>query len=362
VSALHRPTLVVEDDWFLRLVGVVLDPATSPQRIDAFADFFSCDLPDFRSWMEDVRQRVPALYPAAVRLVDSEATYRAALPEAHAIVTESLPVGKAELAAAPRLRAVQKFGTITRSIDREACAARGIPVLTLRRRANIACAEHAMALMLALARKLTRVAGRVSLEQLRDAGFQPKLYDRRHTAGSNWARVGGLSILSGTTLGILGLGEIGRELATRAAAFGMQIVYHQRRPLPDAEAAQWHAAYRPFEALLAESDWVSVNVPGTAATRHLLDKAAFARMKAGARLVNVSRADIVEREALIEALSSGRLGGFALDPLYEAPGRRDDALLAFENVIITPHLAAQPRFNALGDMGDLIGQLEENLR
>jgi len=358
---MRRTTIVVEDDWFLRLVGVVLDPATSEERIDAFADFFSCDLPDFRGWIEDVRQRVPRLYPSNVRLVESDAAYRDALPEADVVVTEALPVGKAELAAASRLRLVQKFGTITRSIDREACSARGIPVLTLRRRANIACAEHAMALMLALARKLTRVAGRVSFEQLHEAGFEPKLYDRRHTAGSNWARVGGLSMLSGATLGILGLGEIGRELATRAAAFGMRIVYHQRQALPEAEAAQWHAAYRPLEALLTESDWVSVNVPGSASTRHMLDKAALARMKPGARLVNVSRADIVDREALIEALGSRRLGGFALDPLYEAPGRSDDALLAFGNVIITPHLAAQPRFNALADMRDLICQVGERL-
>ena len=168
-------------------------------------------------------------------------------------------------------------------------------------------------------------------------------------------------MLSGATLGILGLGEIGRELATRAAAFGMRIVYHQRQALPEAEAAQWHAAYRPLEALLTESDWVSVNVPGSASTRHMLDKAALARMKPGARLVNVSRADIVDREALIEALGSRRLGGFALDPLYEAPGRSDDALLAFGNVIITPHLAAQPRFNALADMRDLICQVGERL-
>ncbi|HZN24489.1 MAG TPA: NAD(P)-dependent oxidoreductase [Burkholderiales bacterium] len=362
MSAAPRPAIVVEDDWFLRIIGIVLDPATSRERIDAFADFFSCDLPDFRGWVQDVRAKVSCLYPANVQLVDSEAAYRDALPQADAVVIESLRVGSAELAAAPRLRAVQKFGAITRNIDLAACGARGIPVLTLRRRANIACAEHAMALMLALARKLTRVAGRVSIDQLRGAGFAPKLYDRRHTAGSNWARVGGLDILSGATLGIIGLGEIGRELATRAAAFGMRIVYHQRQALPAEEVTRWHAEYRPFEALLAECDWVSINVPGNPSTRHIFDRTAFAHMKPGARLVNVARADVVEREALIDALASGRLGGFALDPLYEAPGRGDDPLLAFENVIITPHLAAQPRFNALNDMRDLLTNLEDNLK
>jgi glyoxylate reductase/D-3-phosphoglycerate dehydrogenase len=357
-----RPVIVVEDDPFLRIVAVVLEPATSPERIAAFADFFSCDLPDFAGWLKNLRAKAATLYPAEVRLVDSETAYRQNLADADALVIEWLPFGAAELAAAPRLRVIQKYGTITRSIDREACAARDIPVLTLRRRANIACAEHAMALMLALARKLTRISGRVSVEQLRSAGYAPRLYDCRHTANSNWARVGGLSILSGSVLGIVGLGEIGRELAIRAAAFGMRILYYQRRPLPEAEAARWHAEYRSFDALLAESDWLSINVPGNPSTRHMFDRAAFARMKPGARLVNVARADVVEREALIDALVSGRLGGFALDPLYEAPGRADDPLLGFDNVVITPHLAAQPRFNALGDMTDLICQLEETLR
>ncbi len=355
------PVIVVEDDPFIRIVGVVLDPATAPERIAAFADFFACDLPDFAGWLARQRARAAAIFPAEVRLIGSEAGLHEHLADADALVIESLPLGAKELARAPRLRVVQKFGTMTANIDRAACAARAIPVMTLRRRANIACAEHAFMLMLALARKLHRVAGRISMAQLRDAGYAPGLYDRHHTANSNWARVGGLSLLHGTTLGIVGLGEIGRELAVRCAAFGMRILYHQRRPLPEAEAAHWNAAYRPFDALLAESDWVSINLPGNASTHHMFDRTAFARMKPGARLINIARADIVDREPLLEALGSGRLGGFALDPLYEAPGRDDDPLLLFDNVIITPHLAAQPRFNALDDMADLISQLTEKL-
>jgi len=357
-----RPVIVVEDDPFLRIVGVALDPDTSPERIAAFADFFAHDLPDFAGWLARVRANAAAIWPAQVRLVASAEAFRGNLAQADAAVIEGYPLGAAELAAAPRLRVVQKFGTITGNIDLAACAARGIPVLTLRRRANIACAEHAFALMLMLARKLNRVTGRISVDQLRAAGYAPTTYDRRHTAGSNWARVGGLSLLHGTTLGIVGLGEIGRELAQRAAAFGMRILYHQRRPLPETEARQWHAEYRALADLLAESDWVSINVPGNASTRHMFDRAAFARMKPGARLVNVSRADIVERGALHDALASGHLGGFALDPLYEAPGRADDPLLAFDNVVVTPHLAAQPRFNALDDFADLISQLNYGLR
>lgn len=357
-----RRVIVVEEDPFLRLIGVVLDPDTSQERSAAFASFFAHDLPDFAGWLARVRANATAIWPAQVRLAASAGDFRENLAQADAAVIEGYPLGAAELAAAPRLRVVQKFGTITNNIDLAACAARGIPVLTLRRRANISCAEHALALMLTLARKLNRVTGRISVEQLKAAGYAPTTHDRRHTANSNWARVGGLSLLHGTTLGIVGLGEIGREIAQLAAAFGMHVLYHQRRPLPETEASLWHAEYRAFNDLLAESDWVSINVPGNTTTRNLFNRDALARMKPGARLINVARAEIVEREALQDALASGHLGGFALDPLYEAPGRADDPLLAFDNVVITPHLAAQPRFNALDDFSDLISQLNTRLK
>jgi phosphoglycerate dehydrogenase-like enzyme len=102
-------------------------------------------------------------------------------------------------------------------------------------------------------------------------------------------------------------------------------------------------------------------LPGGPATRAFIGRAQFAQMKPGAVLVNVARADIVDRAALIEALKSGRLGGFALDPLYEAPGRSDDELLGFDNVVLSPHVAAQPRFNALDDLADMMEGLSKEL-
>jgi phosphoglycerate dehydrogenase-like enzyme len=356
-----RPVLAVEDDPFLRLIGVILDPSTPAERIAAFADFFAHDLPDFDGWLRDLRARLKRLHPAAVLIVEDAAQWPAALALAELAVAESLPVGTAELAAAPCLRVAQKFGAIAANIDAAACAARGVKVLTLRRRANIACAEHALMLMLALARRLPETANRISLAQLQAAGFRPRLYERRHTANSNWARIPNLSLLHGSTLGIAGMGEIGRELAARAAAFGMNTLYYQRRPLPASTEAALHLHYADFDTLLEASDWVAVCLPGNASTRGLFDARRLATMKPGARLINISRAEIVDRDALIGALRSGRLGGFALDPLYEAPGRDDDELLALHNVLITPHLAAQPRFNALNDIADLLLGLEESL-
>ena len=346
--------LVVEDDVFLRLIGVILDPASSAERRAAFADFFAHDEPDFEGYCARVRTRAAALDPADVRLIDTTAALRANLAEADALVLESLPLSAEEIAAAPRLKAVQKYGIGLRQIDAEALAARRIKLLTLRRRANIACAEHAIGLMLAQAKMTTRLAGRISVERLAEVGYRYQPFDRRNTPNSNWARIPGVRMLHGATLGIIGLGEIGREIAQRAAAFGMRVIYTQRHQLAEAEERALGVVYAPLAELLAASDWVIPQLPGGAALRHLIGGAELARMKPGACIVNVSRPDVIDRAALLEALRSGRLGGFALDPQYEAPGRSDDELLAFDNVILTPHIAAQPRFNALDDIEDLI--------
>jgi lactate dehydrogenase-like 2-hydroxyacid dehydrogenase len=224
----------------------------------------------------------------------------------------------------------------------------------LRRRANIATAEHAFALLLALAKRLNEIDGLVSMEALTAAGFSPRPFDLRYTSSSNWARIPGLRTLHNTTMGIVGLGEIGREFALRAAAFGMRILYHQRTRLPESVEGEFGASYRPLNDLLAESDSVCLLVPSNVETRHLIGAAEIARMKHGACLVNVSRAEIVERNALLEALQSGQLGSYGLDTFYEEPARPDDPLFGLHNVIVTPRTAAQPRMNALGDLEEVI--------
>jgi phosphoglycerate dehydrogenase-like enzyme len=346
--------LVVEDDRFLRMVQIVLDPNASRERYDAFADFFAHDEPDFAGWCARLRQQAKGLYPATVRLVETQDELRANLADACALIVEGLAVGAGEIAAAPRLKAVQKYGVDLRRIDAGACAENGVAVLTLRRRANIACAELALTLMLMLARRVNELAGRISVEALAELGYHYQPFDRRHTPNSNWGRVPGLKILYGSTVGIIGLGEIGREFALRAAAFGMRILYTQRQRGPAEIQQQYQASFRPMADLLAESDWVVPFVPSVPATQNLIGRAELERMRPGARLVNISRANVVDRAALIEALKSGHIGGFALDPLYESPGRDDDELLQFPNVIMTPHIAAQPRFNALEDLEEMI--------
>ena len=235
-SLITRSVVVVEDDPFPRLIQVILDPAAPAARVAAFSHFFAHEEPDFAGWCERLRKRMKRLNPAEVRLVGDQASLLAALPGARAVVTESLTVGKQEIAAAGKtLRIVQKYGSVPSNIDTAACRRARIKVLTLRRRVNISCAEHALALLLALARKIHETAGLVSVEQLKSAGWSPTTYDRAHTANANWARITGTRNLFGRTIGLVGFGEIGREVALRAAAFGMRIVYTQRHRQSKAE-------------------------------------------------------------------------------------------------------------------------------
>jgi phosphoglycerate dehydrogenase-like enzyme len=362
MDAPQRPVIVVEDDPFPRALQVILDPETPTARAAAFADFFAHELPDFTGWCEGLRARIGSLYPSAVRLVAHEAALPASLPGAQVLVVETLAVGAREIAATGgRLRVVQKYGTVTSRIDHEACARVGVRVLTLRRRANIATAEHALALMLALARKITQTAGLVSVEQLRAAGYSPTYYDRAHTPNANWARISGLRTLFGQQLGIIGLGEIGREVALRAAALEMRIVYFQRQRLSAAEEEHYRATYCDLEELLACSDCVSLHLPGGPSTRGFIGPRELAIIKPGALLINVSQPHLVDRAAALAALASGKLGGFGLDPPYDEPGQSDDPLLKSHNVIVTPHLGGSPRSNALGDYEELLLNLRQAL-
>jgi phosphoglycerate dehydrogenase-like enzyme len=349
-----RPVIVVEDDPFTRLIPIVLDPTSSEERRAAFADFMSHDEPDFDGWVMRVRNKAHGLYPAEVRLVESQEEMRASLRDATALVVESFQVSEADIAAAGKLKVIQKFGTILRNIHDAGADARGIKVLTIRRRANIACAESVFAMMLSLARRTHDVHGLISVEQLEQAGFPYRKFDRRHAPGGNYGRIGGLRMLNESTVGIIGLGEIGREVALRARAFGMKVLYYQRTRLTGAEERELSVHYAPLGTLLAQSDWVVPQLPGGPGTRGLIGRDELAQMKRGACIVNVSNPEVVDRAALIDALHSGQIGGFALDPLYEEPGRSDDELLRFKNVLLIPHLGGSPRFNGLRDFEDLI--------
>lgn len=356
------PVIVVEDDRVLRQVEVLLDPRASEERVAAYASYVSHDVPDWYGWRDALRARLPSLFPADVRLVDSQEALRHHLPEADVAVVESLEIGEQELALAPRLAAIQNFGQVTENIDRAACTRRGVPVHTLRRRTNIALAEHTLMFMLCLARRFPFVNQRVTPERLRDAAIPQSPYDTRHTASANFGRIPGLQTLYGRTVGLLGFGEIGVEVALLAQAFGMRVLYTKRNRLAVSREADLAVEYCSFDELFAQADFLSVHVPHGPATRGLVDAQAIGRMRPGSFLINTARAEIVDRQSLLAAIESKHLGGAALDVLYQEPDTEDDPFLRFDNVLLTPHVAGASRVNGLADMDDMLRGLQQALR
>jgi lactate dehydrogenase-like 2-hydroxyacid dehydrogenase len=346
------PRIVIEEDHFLKIVPVVLDPATPAVHQRAVAEFFAHDEPDFPGWCRRLQQRLPGLYPAEVVFAEDQADLATKLAEADGVIVESLAIDAAVLAGAPRLAVVQKFGAITANIDLAACAARGVAVETLHRMVNVAVAEQAFALLLALAKRIGAFNGVVEETALRAAGFKVRPRQPRYIGYSNFAGITGLKTVHGATLGVVGFGEVGREVAHRARAFAMKVVYFQRTPLSAAAERELGARYLPLDDLMAQSDYILVQLPLNLSTRGLIGRDALARIKPGAVLIDVARAELIDRDALMEALAAGRLGGLGLDVGYTEPTDPDEPLLRHRggNVILMPHTAVGARANALHDV------------
>jgi phosphoglycerate dehydrogenase-like enzyme len=221
------------------------------------------------------------------------------------------------IAAAPKLRLIQKIGVGVNTIDLAAAKARGIPVCNLPGTNARAVAELTLALMLATLRRLPRFDANLRAGIWTDTDLQD-----------------GPGELCGRTVGLVGFGAIARMLAPVLTAMGCDVVYTARKPDPGSPCR-----FVPLSDLLAAADVVSLHLPLTPETTHLIDAAALARMKPGAILINTARGGLVDQVALTEALRTGRLSGAGLDVFVDEPIAGDDPLLTLKNVVITPHIA-----------------------
>jgi D-3-phosphoglycerate dehydrogenase / 2-oxoglutarate reductase len=233
-----------------------------------------------------------------------------------AIMTNWAKVPQAVIEASPQCRIVSRLGIGLDNIDVAYCTSRGIPVTNVPDYCLIEVAEHALALILSLSRKVAfyhheTKQGRYHLQ----AG--PKL--RR---------------IEGQTLGIVGLGNIGRKLAEKARGLGLVIVAtsRKRQPLLGVE-------YVTLDELLSRSDYVSLHTPLVAETRHMIGAAQLARMKPSAYLVNTARGGLIDHAALLAALQNGKLAGAALDVQDPEPPDLSQPLFRDPRVIVTPHAA-----------------------
>ncbi len=281
---------------------------------------------------------------------------RAAAARADALVTAKRPIGADLIAAAPRLRLIQVQGRAPWAVDRDAARAAGVPVSVLPHRGAVAVAEHTLALMLGLYRKL--VAGHLGTRdaEYRNFGVAPVRTTERRIA-FNWLRYPDVRQLHGKTLGLVGLGDIALEVARRARAFDMEIVYHKRTPLPRAHEEMIGARSLPLAELLAASDAVSLHAPHTDRTERMIDASALARMKPTAILVNTARGGLVDEDALVDALRSGRIAGAGLDAFLREPLPEDSPLADAPNVLLSPHVGGGTGGGQRGIVDDVVGNL-----
>jgi phosphoglycerate dehydrogenase-like enzyme len=240
------------------------------------------------------------------------------LPEADVLWHVLKPATAAMMARAPKLRLIQKIGVGVNTIDLEAAKERGIAVCNLPGTNARAVAELTLALMLATVRRLP-------------------LFDAAMRDGSAWALdptvQDNLGELGGRTVGLVGYGAVPRLLAPVLKALGCNLLYTARIPHADALGE-----FRSLKTLLAEVDILSLHVPLTSETRHLIDSAAIRRMRRGAVLINTARGELVDQAALTEALRDGHLAAAGLDVFVEEPPNPAELLLTLPNVVVTPHI------------------------
>ncbi len=244
------------------------------------------------------------------------------IPEFEAIIVRSptrltAPV----IEQAKRLKFIGRAGVGVDNIDVEAATKRGIIVMNSPRSNTISTAEHTLAMMLALAREIPRAHNTV--------------------ISGKWERESFKGVeLSGKVLGIIGLGRVGREVATRAVAFGMEVIGFDPLVNP---ADAWVAGTKmvTYEELILLSDWITVHVPLDESTQGLIGATEIAAMKTGVFLVNVARGGIIDETALADALDGGKVSGAALDVFQQEPPARDHRLFKHPRVVVSPHLGGQ---------------------
>lgn len=252
----------------------------------------------------------------------NEATIAAAMPQADAVIVRATPIDRAFLAHAPRLRIVARHGVGYDAVDVPALTERGIP-LTVTPDANAASvAEHAMMLLLNIAR-------------------QTRFYDAQ-TRALAWSNppVPATFDLAGRTILVMGFGRIGGRVARLAQAFGMKVLVRDPFIPQNTIKGAGFVPVKDLNAGLAEADAVTIHLPSNETTRGSVNGEFLASMKRGAVLVNTARGTLVDEAALAAALTSKHLSAAGLDVFREEPATADNPLLGLPNVVLTPHSAA----------------------
>lgn len=263
----------------------------------------------------------------------------AAARHADVILAYKAPITRAVLDAARNARMIQKFGVDCKNIDLAAARDRGIPVFTRSLIRNATVADHAMALMLACARRLLECHRVVAEARYLEFGYVPRQTGQKNVHHGNWIKVPGVVDLLEATVGIVALGDIGAEIARRVRPFGPRICYYQRRQHTRETEAALDAHYMSLDELIAAVDYLFLVLPHTPETENLLSRERIARMKPTASVINVGRGGLIDEEALCAALRDGKLAMAGLDVFRWEPLPQHSPLISLPNVVLSPHMA-----------------------
>jgi D-3-phosphoglycerate dehydrogenase / 2-oxoglutarate reductase len=279
---------------------IVIAEKTSPAAIEMFRQE--------KDWAVVTADQLTGADALATQLSDADAL----------IVRSAVDVNEKLLAHARKLRVIGRAGVGVDNIELEAATRKGIVVMNTPGANAVAVAEHTFALMLSLARHLSRA----------DTTTRAGKWEKKTLQGTE---------LRGKTLGIVGLGRIGMEVASRARAFGMKVLAHDPF-IAQAAVRDREITLTTLEDIYSAADYISLHVGLTPQTQGMINEASIGKMKKGVRIVNCARGELIDDAALAAGLRSGKVGGVALD-VYCAEPPKDSPLLASENVVATPHIA-----------------------
>ncbi len=286
--------------------------------------------------------------------------------DAEVVVWSRTAVDAALIDGMPNLKLMQRLGRFRALGDASRAFEKGIPVSVLPHGTSGRVAEHTFTLLLGLFRQVLRSHNAV-IDNLNPVKLEPVEQIPGNTPGLNWSRLAGLQSMQFKTIGIVGFGEIGANLATFLRPFNCRVLYNKRGPLTSEQDAFFNVTYASLEDLLRDSDAVCDLVPVSESTRRMFGEREFVMMKPTGYFVNTGRAWTTDEEALARALRDGTIAGAGIDVFSYEPLQPDNPLQHAPNTLLTPHTAGgggneRVSIGGLGGWTDTFERIRENLR
>lgn len=286
----------------------------------------------------------------------SEDILKKNLPDADVLMIKRKKVDQDLLDKTEDLKLIIKLSHWPIWVDEDACKNKGVEVASIPQLGGIAVAEHAITLMMNCARDIIPSHRGVKQGNYRDQDLTPEVTTER-SFEFKWLPVDPFEVY-GKTLGIIGYGEIGKEVSQRANALGMDVVYYEIDKIPSSWEDKLNVEYRDMNELLSISDFITLHLPHTDQTEDLISRNEFKTMKSSAYLINAARGGVVDEKELVKALEDGEIAGAGLDVFEKEPLPYDHPLTEMDNVVLTPHIGG----GSGEGWSDLIGRVKKKIR